>query len=608
MKLDVGGKLIINSMIFVAVIGLVVGLMLEQQLRSSLESRIEDELARHAKVARDVLDLAQPAAAAATLDPVADQLGSSADARVTIIAADGTVLGDSALPLSGVGAMESHADRPEIRAALASGEGRSERFSTTLGTPMTYVAVPFGSAGSVVRVGMTNDEIGVAIGQLRWTLIAAGLIALAAAAVLAAVASQVLSGSLRSLLATAQATVVNKGSGVEPEEPEPDDDQGEARSFKQLSDKLERALATIGRERDRFETVLETMDQAVLALDRNRMLTMVNRRARQMLELPEPIIGRSLLDYVRVPELRALVAAAEQGDNAQAEFAYGTMPALRLAAQATAHSGGGCVVVIHDVTEIRRLETIRKDFVANVSHELRTPVAVIRANAETLLAGALDNPERATTFIEALHRHADRLGRLVADLLDISRIEAGRYTLDVDDVELSFQVDRTIDSLATEAQARSLKVVRGFDGPCSVRADDKALEQILVNLISNAIKYSDGGERVEVDVGESEGQIRIEVRDDGPGIDPKHHLRVFERFYRVDSGRARDHGGTGLGLAIVKHLVEAMGGRVGVDARRPRGSVFWFTLPIAVAADDQLPLALGPAVGRDEPADDNAAQ
>jgi len=334
------------------------------------------------------------------------------------------------------------------------------------------------------------------------------------------------------------------------------------------------------------------MDQAVIALDRNLKLTMVNRRARALLELKETFIGRSLLDYVRVPELRDLVANAEDGKPAHAEFDYGKMPRLRIRAQASRQASGGVVVVMHDMTEIRRLETIRKDFVANVSHELRTPVAVIRANTETLLAGAMKNPERAKVFIDALHRHADRLGRLVGDLLDISRIEAGRYPLSLEPIELGTAVDRAIEGLSTDAEARRLRVYRGFEGDAWVRADDKALEQVLVNLISNAIKYSDGGESVEVTLGIGDEPIRIEVRDDGPGIDPKHHRRVFERFYRVDSGRAREKGGTGLGLAIVKHLVEAMGGEVGVDARRPRGSVFWFSLPSAKPIDEQLPLAL----------------
>ena len=592
MKLGIRGKLFLLCLVFVAVIDLVAGVALEHQLRTAFEDRITEELARHVHGARSALELAKVQPTLDAVDPIADRLGASMDARITVVAPDGSVLGDSALPMSGVAAMEPHGQRPEILAALERGEGRSERYSTTLGKQMTYVAVPFAADGSVVRVGLAMDEVDDAVAGVRTIIIVTGLAAILAAALLAALASHLFSKGLRSLVTTAQA-IATKRADVTRLPVQPSDEIGGlAGSFNQLADELERAMATMARERDRHETVLETMDQAVIALDSNLKLTMVNRRARALLELPDGFIGRSLLDYVRVPELRDLVATARDGKPAHAEFDYGKMPRLRLRAQATRQSSGGVVVVMHDMTEIRRLETIRKDFVANVSHELRTPVAVIRANTETLLAGAMNDPERGKVFVEALHRHADRLGRLVGDLLDISRIEAGRYPLSLEPIELGAAVDRAIEGLATEAATRRLRVFRGFEGEAWVRADDKALEQVLINLVSNAIKYSDGGEGVEVTLGAGDEPVRVEVRDDGPGIDPKHYRRVFERFYRVDSGRTRDKGGTGLGLAIVKHLVEAMGGEVGVDARRPRGSVFWFTLPAANPIDEQLPLAL----------------
>lgn len=592
MKLGIRGKLFLLCLVFVAVIDLVAGVVLEHQLRDAFEDRITEELARNVQGARSALELAGVDAKLGAVDPIADRLGEAMDARITVVAPDGSVLGDSALSLDEVATMEPHGGRPEVVAALAHGEGRSERYSTTLGRQMTYVAVPFGQDGSVVRVGLSMDAVDDAVAGVRTIIIVTGIAALLGAALLAALASHLFSKGLRSLVATAHAIATKRADVTRlPEEPS-DEIGGLAGSFNHLADELERAMATMARERDRHETVLETMDQAVIALDSNLKLTMVNRRARALLELQETFIGRSLLDYVRVPELRDLVATAKDGKPAHAEFDYGKMPRLRIRAQASRQSSGGVVVVMHDMTEIRRLEMIRKDFVANVSHELRTPVAVIRANTETLMAGAMKDPERAMVFVEALHRHADRLGRLVGDLLDISRIEAGRYPLSLEPIELGSAVDRAIESLSTQAAARRLRVYRGFDGDAWVRADDKALEQVLVNLISNAIKYSDGGESVEVTLGAGDDPVRIEIRDDGPGIDPKHHQRVFERFYRVDSGRARDKGGTGLGLAIVKHLVEAMGGQVGVDARRPRGSVFWFALPSAAPIEEQLPLAL----------------
>ncbi|MBL4686224.1 MAG: PAS-domain containing protein [Nannocystaceae bacterium] len=592
MKLGIRGKLFVFSLAFVAIIGLVVGVVLDRRLSAVLHSRISAEIVRHAQAARVALDMAGAEPTLERLDPIADRLGAAMDARVTIIAADGTVLGDSGLALAEVAAMGSHRSRPEVVAALATGQGRSQRFSETLQREMTYVAVPYRGDGSVVRVGLAMDEIAVALAQLRAILVVTGLLALGAGAILAALASQLLSRSLRSLVATAKAIASDTGSITRLPEQPGDELSGLAGSFNVIVDELERTVTVLASERNRFETALDTMDQAVLSLDAARLVTMANRRAREMLELQERVIGRPLLDYIRVPALRELVAAAQRGEAAHAEFEHGTSPRLTLRAQASTQRDGGTIIVLHDVTEIRRLETIRKDFVANVSHELRTPVAVIRANAETLLAGALDDPKSAVIFIEALHRHADRLGRLVADLLDISRIEAGRYAMSAAPLALEAVVDRAIDGLSVEAREHGMDVRRAFDdGVWLVQADDEALEQILVNLISNAIRHSTGGSAVEIAVGEASlpGTVRIEVRDDGPGIDPKHHLRVFERFYRVDPGRSRDRGGTGLGLAIVKHLVEAMGGRLGVDARRPRGSTFWFTLPSEPAEEGSDP-------------------
>ncbi|MEM6994734.1 MAG: ATP-binding protein [Myxococcota bacterium] len=593
MGLGIRGRLFVVSLAFVAIAGLIVGIVVDRQLRGVLHDRITAELSRHAHAARDALELSRLGGGIDVVDPVAARLGASMDARLTVIAADGTVLGDSAVPTPEVGNMENHADRPEVVDAVAEGTGTSTRFSATLSKEMTYVAVRKGNDGAVVRVGLTTDEIAASVAQLRTILLLTGLVALLAAAALAALMSELLSRSLRSLVGTAKAIASNTSDMARiPEQPN-DDLRRLAGSFNVIVGDLEAAVATLASERNRFETALDTMEQAVVALDGNREVTMVNRRAREMLTLPDKAVGRPLLDYVRVPELRDLVASAEASGSAHAEFEYGTVPRLSVRAQASVQREGGTVIVLHDMTEIRRLERIRKDFVANVSHELRTPVAVIRANTETLLAGALDDKDRAKVFIEALHRHADRLGRLVADLLDISRIEAGRYTMNVVPVSLADVVDRTIDNLSTEADAHETAVKRVFEDDCWVAADDKALEQVLVNLVSNAIRYAVGGRLVEValDV-ESPEQVRVEVRDEGPGIDPKHHKRVFERFYRVDTGRARDKGGTGLGLAIVKHLVEAMGGHVGVDGRRPRGAVFWFTLPRARAGEDQLPLAL----------------
>jgi len=234
---------------------------------------------------------------------------------------------------------------------------------------------------------------------------------------------------------------------------------------------------------------------------------------------------------------------------------------------------------MHDVTDIRRLETIRRDFVANVSHELRTPVSIIRANAETLLSleSSLSSQERR--FVEALLRHAHRLGRLITDLLDISKIEVGKYPISAEPTKLALLGRRAIEAVEHKAAGKRMTLHCELSEELSAMADPKALEQVMVNLTENAVKYGTEDCTLTIRGSERDGRILLEFADDGPGIEAIHRPRIFERFYRVDPGRSREMGGTGLGLAIVKHLVEAMDGDVGVVPNDPRGSVFWVALP-----------------------------
>jgi two-component system phosphate regulon sensor histidine kinase PhoR len=275
-----------------------------------------------------------------------------------------------------------------------------------------------------------------------------------------------------------------------------------------------------------------------------------------------------------VPQLFELLDADEA---ASAEVTLGTnRHALIKVAQKW--GGDGRVLLLEDVTKVRKLETVRRDFVANVSHELRTPVAVIRANAETLLGGAKNDPEMAAKLMDGLHRNAERLARILADLLDLSRLDAGQYRLEIYSVPLQRAIEQSMTAVETHAQTRNVKVHVEV-GDLGVKADPKALDQILVNLIDNAVKYTRADGNVWVEAKREDGTIRVEVRDDGPGIADKHRARVFERFYRADPSRSREAGGTGLGLSIVKHLVESMGGRVGVEPNLPTGSIFWLRLP-----------------------------
>ena len=343
---------------------------------------------------------------------------------------------------------------------------------------------------------------------------------------------------------------------------------------------LDAQIVELSGTQRQFEVVLAGIDEGVLAIDKALRITVVNRAARELLGLTESSIGRPLVEAVQITALHNLVAQSVTGPHST-EMNMGTNPDRIIDARARPLAAGGVVVMMLDVTELRRLAAVRRDFVTNVSHELRTPVGVIRAGADALLNGGLDDPEAGRRFASALSRNAERLGNLVDDLLDLSRIEASRYRVESARLAVSSIADRVAESLRARAEVRGVVIDVQIDGEVAVTADETALDQVLVNLVDNAIKYGDANGRVEIAATIEDERVRIEVRDDGAGIRQKDAARVFERFYRVDPGRSREAGGTGLGLSIAKHLVEAMGGTIGVQARLPRGSVFWIELPQA---------------------------
>ncbi|MGN6109250.1 MAG: sensor histidine kinase, partial [Kofleriaceae bacterium] len=324
-------------------------------------------------------------------------------------------------------------------------------------------------------------------------------------------------------------------------------------------------------------TVAEGLTQGVIAVDGEHRIELLNDAARKMLGVSSSPVGEPLIEFVRVPQVFALIESDEAA-TAEVELIGGVRSLIRVARK---WGSEGRVLLLEDVTAMRRLETVRRDFVANVSHELRTPVAVIRANAETLLAGAAADPVMAPRLIDGLHRNAERLARLLADLLDLSRLEAGQYRLEVGTVPLHGAVEQALTAVELSAAKRGVTVEVAVPETVVVKADPKALDQILINLIDNGVKYTRAEGHVWVQSHVDGDAVRVEIRDDGPGLAAKHRERVFERFYRVDQSRTREAGGTGLGLSIAKHLVESMGGEVGVEPNAPSGSIFWLRLPRA---------------------------
>jgi len=351
-----------------------------------------------------------------------------------------------------------------------------------------------------------------------------------------------------------------------------------------LAADLDKAQRAHAKDRTLLAAVADGLTQGVIAVDADLRIELLNDAARHMLGVSSSPVGEPLLVFVRVPELRELIEQSSE-TSSEVQLANGTRTLIRVARK---WGGEGRVLLLEDVTAMRKLETVRRDFVANVSHELRTPVAVIRANAETLIAGAKDDPVMSQKLVEGLHRNAERLARILADLLDLSRLDAGQYRLELGPVGVLGITEQSITAVESQVAARKVTVDVSIPDGLAVRADPKALDHILVNLIDNGVKYTRAEGHVWVEAKIEGDIVRVEVRDDGPGIAAKHRARVFERFYRADPSRSREAGGTGLGLSIVKHLVESMGGQVGVEPNTPGGSVFWLRLPRATIGNMEM--------------------
>lgn len=562
--------------IAIALIGLFVliaTLAAHHTLRSWTQSRIESDLLQRARLV--------DASLATGSDIQADvlRLSQASQTRITLIAADGEVVADSHVETPE--ALDDHGDRPEVLTALAGDVGLAMRHSSSIDADLLYVAIPSSAASmaDVVRLSVPLSEVERVLDRLRTLALLGALIALAIAIFLSSIATRLMSSTLQNLLVHAR-----EATELPDAPPSPGDVPGgrqppSSRSVRQLTEALERSVGSLAQERDRFSAVLDGMAEGVVATDAHLTLTLVNRAARALLGLEGDPRGRDLADLLPAAPLEQLVGGARSARGASAEFQLtAPLPRTILARAAWPKHGPGLILVLHDITELRRLETVRRDFVANVSHELRTPVAVIQAHSETLLSGALDDPQAAQNFTRGIHRNAERLTHLIADLLDIARLEADQAQLAPRQLSAPGAARDAIEALhAPEDAAISVEMSDDLE----VLADPRALDQILINLLDNALKYlPEPGPIIVRALREPDAtMIRFEVIDLGPGIEPRHHHRLFERFYRVDKGRAAHMGGTGLGLSIVKHLVSAQGGEVGYEPNTPHGSIFWFTLP-----------------------------
>jgi len=528
-------------------------------LRSEVRERWAGELEREARLA------ARHAGAGALSDSLADRLGEAVGHRVTLVEEDGRLAGDSELPLDRVTALGDYANRPEVRAALDGGVGTAVRASAVLARELLYVAVPH--RGGALRVAMPAAELDRPVTRLRRVTVAA-----AAGVVLLLLA---LAGPLERFLAAPFRRVrealeeLREGGLSTRLRPSRDDEPARlAGAADRLAGRMEEMAGALEDHRE-LEEIFQQMDEGVAVVDDAGRVTRANVAFLDLLGRDEAV-GERFGTLFRDPAPRQLLERGIRGEAASREIELGD----RYVLLSVRPRGDGSVVTSRDLTRLRRLEGVRRDFVANVSHELKTPLTSVMGFAEALADEEMP-PERARDFGRRILENGIRMRRMIEELMDLSRVESGTWEPEPVDVSLADAARAAWQAVGPPDPELEMEVEEGT----TVRADRDALRSVLRNLLDNAARYSPKGETVTVSAESADGMIRVRVRDRGPGIPTAHLARVFERFYRVDTGRSREEGGTGLGLAIVKHLVRAHGGEIGVESEVGRGSIFWFTLP-----------------------------
>ncbi len=588
-------KLVYLLACLVLVVIALTGFLAERPLRARAIDGVERSLTERAQLASELVSsIPLEIAKRSELDALVDRAAIAANARVTLITRDGVVVGDSEVATSALGDVENHAARPEVQAALRGEIGRSTRRSVTVKREFLYVGVPAASpGGGIVRLAVDLDEIQTAQAELRGILFLAALLGIAAAIVFAMILARQMVRPVSELhdvvVGIAEGNLDRRLNWWS------NDEIGElGRAINDVAEAMRDRLDDTTRENERLEAVVGSMVEGVLVLDVDGRVTLANPRFQELLDVWGDTLGRPWFELIRDPEAEDRVRKAmEQRELVACELHVRGKEEriLQLHAVGFPAEGArvGTVVVLHDISEIRRLDQVRRDFIANASHELKTPLTAIRGFSDTLLASQVldEESERQVAIIE---RNALRMESLVNDLLTLSRIEGRFVKIESIAIDVADVVETILADLAPRLESADVVARLYPENFEEVHADPRALEQVLVNLLDNALRYSDAGGRIGVSAEDRDTHLAIIVSDTGMGIPPDDLGRIFERFYRLDAARSRALGGTGLGLSIVKHLVQSMGGEIRVESQLGHGSRFIFTLP-------KRPVAPGETLG-----------
>jgi two-component system, OmpR family, phosphate regulon sensor histidine kinase PhoR len=568
---------------------LAVGWFSLDSLRDFYYDRTAEDLKTRAWLVEHQVLKASPSLDSNILTQLSKELGDKTDTRITIIDLSGKVLGDSHEdPLR----MSNHSDRPEFQAAMQKELGMSTRFSDTLGDRMMYLAVPLiyeDKKIGVVRTSIPVTFIDHALRAIEVKIASAGLVIGLLVAGISLMVSRRISRPIEIMKFAAEAISKGEWKGEISVQSDSIEISTLAEALNHMVAQLDKRIHTITDQRNEREAVLSSMVEGVLAVDAQEHLISMNHAAAKLIGInPKQAEGRPVHEVVRNPTLLSFVRQTLKGsENAETDLAIGNENEKYLQAHGAVLQDGqgqavGAVIVLNDITRIRRLETVRRDFVANVSHELKTPITLIKGFVETLQQGALQNKEEAQRFLKIMARQVDRLNAIIEDLLSLSRLEQNSESSEMilEDTELKTLLESVIRDCELKTPDRSSAIHLSCDENIQAPVNPPLLIQAVINLVDNALKYSDSGKSVEVKVSQNTSEILIEVLDYGCGIDSEHLPRLFERFYRVDEARSRKLGGTGLGLAIVKHIAQAHHGRVSAHSTLGKGSRFYIHLPI----------------------------
>jgi len=563
---------------------ILVAVLIAVPIRAQLLRAIERHLVAETRLAAALLQEHDTDGSVPALDQEADQIGRFTSARVTLIASDGRVVGDSAEDLAALAKLDNHGSRPEVIAARRTGLGVERRFSATIGMDLLYIAIPVRHPHvAIVRLALPLTDVDEQFSAVRRSLLLALTVALVSALGLAWLSSVLLARRVNAIAAVAQRYAA--GDFAASTRDSGSDELGTvARVLDGTARELGRRMMELSQDRARMEAILAGMLEGVIVVSAEGRVILANDAARRMVK-PEGLTpGQHYTEMLRHPDIGAMLGRALNGQTPDGlEFSPPGDPSRTIVARAApvaTEGAPGAVLVLHDITDLRHADRMRRDFVANVSHELRTPLTAIQGYVEALQDEDPPEPDEAGRFLEIIARQASRMERLVRDLLRLARLEAGHEPVDSVETDLESLFADVVTELEGALEAKDQRVVTDVDPPArTLFVDGTKLHDALRNLVENAVAYAPPSTTIELAARRGDDHAFLTVSDEGPGIPDADLTRVFERFYRVDKARSRESGGTGLGLSIVKHLVEILGGEVRAANRPSGGAVFSIRIP-----------------------------